>query len=94
MKQQIVNDVRSCVEQYNTIVLFAVDNMRNNKLKEIREEWKGSRFFFGKNKIVALAMGKTPETEISEGLCKLTTRLEGQCGLFFTNESQKKVMFD
>ncbi|XP_058792608.1 mRNA turnover protein 4 homolog isoform X1 [Phymastichus coffea] len=92
LKQQIVNDVRSCVEQFKTIILFSVDNMRNNKLKEIREEWKGSRFFFGKNKIVALALGKTLETEISEGLSKLSVRLEGQCGLFFTNENKNKVL--
>ncbi|XP_058792609.1 mRNA turnover protein 4 homolog isoform X2 [Phymastichus coffea] len=67
LKQQIVNDVRSCVEQFKTIILFSVDNMRNNKLKEIREEWK-------------------------EGLSKLSVRLEGQCGLFFTNENKNKVL--
>ncbi|KAJ8674869.1 hypothetical protein QAD02_010655 [Eretmocerus hayati] len=92
LKQHIVNDVRACVEKYKTIVLFSVDNMRNSKLKDLRVEWKPSRFFFGKNKIIALALGKTEETEIVDGASKLAAKLQGQCGLFFTNENKKKVL--
>ena len=65
--------------------------MRNNKLKDLRTEWKGSRFFFGKNKVVALAFGKTKESECAEGISNLANRIVGQCGLFFTNEKKKKV---
>lgn len=67
--------------------------MRNNKLKDIRAEWQGSRFFFGKNKIAAIALGKTKETEIADGISELALRLKGQCALLFTNEKQKKVIF-
>ena len=91
LKQQIIQDVRTCAEKYKTIVLFSVENMRNNKLQDLRVEWRGSRFFFGKNKIVALALGKTPETEIIDGVSQLTSHLQGQCALFFTNENKKKV---
>lgn len=91
LKQQIVQDVRSCAEKYKNIILFSVENMRNNKLKDLRVEWRGSRLFFGKNKIVALALGTTKESEIAEGICKLSSNLQGQCGLFFTNEKKKKV---
>lgn len=65
--------------------------MRNNKLKDLRSEWKDSRFFFGKNKVIALAFGKLPETEVTEGLHKLSLELRGQCGLLFTNRSKKEV---
>ncbi|XP_011499041.1 PREDICTED: mRNA turnover protein 4 homolog [Ceratosolen solmsi marchali] len=92
LKQHIIEDVRTCVEKYSTIVLFSVHNMRNNTLKEIRGKWTGSRFFFGKNKIIALALGKSAETEIADGISKLASKLSGQCGLFFTNENQTNVL--
>lgn len=92
LKQQIVEDVRNSVEKYNRIFLLSVHNMRNNKLKELRSEWKGSRFFFGKNKVIALAFGKSQETEAAEGLHKLSLALRGQCGLLFTNRSKEEVL--
>ncbi|OXU18412.1 hypothetical protein TSAR_002397 [Trichomalopsis sarcophagae] len=92
LKQQIVQDVRTCAEKYKNIILFSVENMRNSKLKDLRVEWRGSRFFFGKNKIVALALGTTKESEIAEGIHILSSNLQGQCGLFFTNEKKIKVL--
>ena len=92
LKQQIVEDVRNCVEKYDRIFLISVHNMRNNKFKDLRADWKDSRFFFGKNKVIALALGKTPENEVAEGLHNLSAALKGQCGLLFTNRSKKQVL--
>ncbi|XP_014208340.1 mRNA turnover protein 4 homolog [Copidosoma floridanum] len=92
LKQHIIEDVRACMERYEHVILFGVENMRNNKLKDLREKWNGSRFFFGKNTIIALGLGKNKETEIENGISELTSHLQGQCGLFFTNESKKKVL--
>ena len=91
LKQQIVEDVRNCVEKYDRIFLLSVHNMRNDKLKDIRSEWKDSRFFFGKNKVIALGLGRSPETEAANDLHKLSLALRGQCGLLFTNRSRKEV---
>lgn len=66
--------------------------MRNNKLKDIRDEWKDSRFFFAKNKIMALGLGKAPEDEVTDGVHKLSEALRGQCGLLFTNRAKSKVL--
>ncbi|XP_054015329.1 mRNA turnover protein 4 homolog [Hylaeus anthracinus] len=92
LKQQIVEDVKNCVEKYSRIFLISVHNMRNNKLKDLRAEWKDSRFFFGKNKVIALALGKSPENEVAEGIHKLSNSLKGQCGLLFTNRTKKEVL--
>ncbi|CAK9817443.1 mRNA turnover protein 4 homolog [Anthophora plagiata] len=92
LKQQIVEDVRNCVEKYARIFLLSVHNMRNNKLKDLRAKWRDSRFFFGKNKVIALALGKSPENEITAGLHKLSMKLKGQCSLLFTNRSTKEVL--
>jgi mRNA turnover protein 4 len=43
LKTQLVEEIRKCVENYARIFVFGVQNMRNNKLKDIREEWKQSR---------------------------------------------------
>lgn len=91
LKQNIIQEIRKCVDAYARIFVFSVENMRNNKLKDVRQEWKHSRFFFGKNKIMALALGKTPETEHQQNLHKVSKRLEGQCGLLFTNKQLEEV---
>lgn len=48
--------------------MFTVDNMRNTKLKDLRNEWKDSRFFFGKNKVMAIALGKSKTDEVEDQL--------------------------
>ena len=49
------------------------------------------RFFFGKNKVMAHALGKTEETEHRKNLHKISELLVGQCGLLFTNQEQAEV---
>jgi mRNA turnover protein 4 len=85
-KQKIIEDLIECCEKYDNVFLLNYENMRNNKLKEIRTQWNGSRFFFGKNNVMKLGLGKA---EIDE---KFVQTLEGQCGLLFTNESKKVVV--
>lgn len=92
-KQQIVEDIRNCVHKYPNIFLFSVHNMRNNLLKELRSEWKKeSRFIFGKNRIMQLALGKSEYDEIENDLFKLAKRLRGQCGLLFTERTEDEVL--
>jgi len=92
VKQQLVDEIRRCVEDYNRIFLFSVQNMRNAKLKDLRTEWRHSRFFFGKNKVMALGLGKTKQTETQDKLHKLAKHLIGQCGLLFTNKESDEVL--
>ncbi|XP_043672939.1 mRNA turnover protein 4 homolog [Vespula pensylvanica] len=92
LKQQIVEDVRNCATKYKRIFLISVQNMRNNIMKDLRNELKDSRFFFGKNKVIALALGRTPEKEIVKGINVLSNELIGQCGLLFTNLKTKEVL--
>ncbi|KAJ4440434.1 mRNA turnover protein 4 homolog [Periplaneta americana] len=91
-KQQLVDEIRRCVDDYKRIFVFSVENMRNAKLKDLRTEWRHSRFFFGKNKVMALGLGKTKETEVQNKLHKLAKQLIGQCGLLFTNKEMEEVL--
>ncbi|XP_023325449.1 mRNA turnover protein 4 homolog [Eurytemora carolleeae] len=91
-KQKLVDNVRNCVDTYARIFVFKTENMRNNKLKDVREKWSHSKFFIGKNRVVAKALGKTEEEEYNENLHKVSTLLRGECGLLFTNEKTEDVL--
>lgn len=40
-------------------------------MQEVRREWKPSKFFFGKNKIIAIGLGRTVEEEVADDLHKV-----------------------
>lgn len=92
-KQQIIEDIRRCVENYPNIFVFQVQNMRNNLLKDLRQEWKqNSRFIFGKKRIMQIGLGRTQSEEVETDLYKLSKRLTGQVGLLFTKKTKKEVL--
>lgn len=91
-KQQCVQDIRALIDQYERIFVFSVENTRNSKLKDLREQWKDSRFYFGKTRTIQLGLGKTKEEEPHPNLHKLSRKLAGGCGLLFTNRSKQEVV--
>lgn len=91
MKKDLVQQVQACCDEYASLYLFSVENMRNQKVKDVRQEWRSSRFFFGKNKIMSVALGKTNEDEYKDNLNEISKRLIGNVGLMFTNEPDNKV---
>lgn len=38
-----MENLREAVDKYEHIFVFYTDNMRNGKLKDVRNEWKDSR---------------------------------------------------
>jgi len=91
-KQKLVDNIRTGVDNYARIFVFKVENMRNIKLKSVRETWSHSKFFLGKNKVMAKALGKSPEDEYNSQLHKVSLCLRNQCGLLFTNEKKEDVL--
>lgn len=91
-KQKLKDELVKAVAQYDHIYVFSVQNMRNSKLKDVRNDWKDSRFFFGKNKVMAYALGKSSEDEIEHNIHWVSKALRGQCGLLFTNRSKEDVL--
>nr|CAD7261280.1 unnamed protein product [Timema shepardi] len=92
LKQKVIEDIQKYVEDYNSVFVVSWDKMRNEKQKELRVQWKPSRFVFGKNSLLQLAMGKTSESEPLEGLHKLSQHIRGQCGLLFTDKVEAEVL--
>ncbi|CAL8380211.1 unnamed protein product [Boreogadus saida] len=90
-KQNLIEEVRKCVDVYQNLFIFSVANMRNNKLKDIRTAWKHSRFFFGKNKVMMVALGKGRTDEYKDNLHKVSKLLKGEVGVLFSNKTKDEV---
>lgn len=91
-KEKVIEEVRACVEKYSSVYVYMAENLRNAPLKGIRAEWADSRFFFGRSKQMAVALGKTASSEMRDGLAQVANTLVGQeGGLLFTNRARKDV---
>ena len=51
-----------------------------------------NRFFLGKNRVMQVALGRSPEEEYRDNLYKLGEQLGGNCSLFFTNRSRDEML--
>lgn len=71
--------------------MFGVDNMRNTFLKDIRQDWRGSRILFGRTRVMQKALGRTPETAHLDNLDQLTRHMSGDVGLLMTDEPPQVV---
>ncbi|KAG8187283.1 hypothetical protein JTE90_019172 [Oedothorax gibbosus] len=91
-KKHLYEEIRSCVDNYAKLFVFSVTDMRNSKMKAVRDQWKQSRFFIGKNKVMAMALGRTPEEEYRTNLYKISQQLKGERGLLFSNKSTEEVL--
>jgi len=91
LKKDLVSQVQACCDEYASIYVFSVENMRNQKLKDVRQEWRTSRFFFGKNKVMTLALGRSKDNEYKDNLHEISKQMVGNVGLMFTNEEDEKV---
>ncbi|KAI1122711.1 ribosomal protein L10-domain-containing protein [Nemania abortiva] len=91
-KERLFENVRECIPQYQHCFVLTVDNMRNTYLKDVRQELSDSRLFFGKTKLMARALGHTPEDSQADNLYQLTPYLKGAVGLLFTNREPASLM--
>jgi len=91
-KEQLVQTIRECVDKYSDVYVFETKNMRNNQLKDVRTQWVGSRFVFGKNTLMILALGRSEEDEHKKNLHLLGQHIQGSSGLLFTDKSKEDVI--
>lgn len=70
-KEKIFQDIQQEVDKYRYVWVFSVSNMRNTFLKDVRQDWTGSRILFGRTKVMAKALGTSPEEAYLPNLDKL-----------------------
>jgi len=90
-KQEHVSILRDLIYKYKYIYVYSVDNMRNSMLKALREKFRSSRFYFGKNSLISRAFGDK-ESEVMPELHKISERMLGESGLFFTDEPHEDII--
>uniref|UniRef100_A0A915K8F5 Ribosome assembly factor mrt4 n=1 Tax=Romanomermis culicivorax TaxID=13658 RepID=A0A915K8F5_ROMCU len=86
-KLKIVDEIHKCVDSFKLLFVFSIDGMRNTNIKDLRVQFRDSRFFFGKNKVMSIALGRSPQDEYKNGLHNVSKHLNGQCALMFTNRT-------
>lgn len=85
-KANHITILQECADKWKYCYVFQVANMRNTYLKDIRVRWKDTgRMFFGRNTVVAKALGATEAEEHKPGLSQLHKHLSGTVGVFFTD---------
>jgi mRNA turnover protein 4 len=90
-KAALLTEMRGLVDEYTNIYVFNTDNMRNVKLKDLRSQWKDSRFYFGRKRIAQVAFGRDIESEHADGLHAVAEKLVGNVGILFTNRKGAEV---
>ncbi|KAI9103160.1 ribosomal protein L10-domain-containing protein [Phlyctochytrium arcticum] len=90
-KTNLVESIQAALETHKHVYVFSVENMRNTFLKDIRHERSEDRFFFGRNRVMAKALGTTKEDEERESLHLVSDKLVGNVGLLFSNEEPEKI---
>ena len=70
-KDRLLSAIRESVSLFPLAFVFELQSPRNVKFKQLREEWTGSKFFHGKNRVMQVALGRTTEEEQREGIHKL-----------------------
>lgn len=95
-KAAVIQNVRTAVDEHESIYVFSYENMRSTKFKNIRmhfrDESDKTRIFLGKNKLLQIALGRTPEEEYADNLRHMAKLIEGgSVGLLFTNQSNDAV---
>lgn len=96
-KSSYIQQVREAVDKHDSLYLFSYENMRSSKFKNVRLEFRGtdetpSRIFLGKNKLLQIALGRTPEEEYSDNLRHVAKGITGgSVGLLFTSRPRNEV---
>jgi len=91
-RREKVDLIRDAVEEYSNVFVFRFTNMRESKLKEVRQDWKESRIYMGKNRVAQVALGRSEQEEIRDNIRFVSERLVGDSALIFTNREKDEVV--
>jgi len=91
-KTALVEKLQKSLNRYTNVFVFSHENMTTVPFRFIQQEWKDSKFFLGKNKIMRVALGKSDTEEYMENSHKLSKYLTGDCGLLLTNKTRDEVL--
>ena len=84
-KEELVDKVQDCLEQYDHAYVISYENMRSGPFKKMQFMMnENTRFFLGKNKVMIKGLGRTPEDECADNSSRLSKYLIGQVCLTYS----------
>lgn len=93
IKDRLITNIQEAAQKYKNIFVFYTPILRSKFMNIIRRDWRAdSIFFFGSNKVMQVALGRTKEDEVKPGCHFIAERLKGQCGLCFTNKAKDEIL--
>ena len=90
-KEEMVESIQQALTKYKKCFVLSFENMRTGPFKSIQNSMRDSKFFIGKNKVIKVALGRSPEEEPADNSHQLSKYLSGQVCLLFTNKTEKEV---
>jgi mRNA turnover protein 4 len=91
LKQKLILQIKECVSKYTNMFILSYTNFSSLHFKQLMEQWKDSKFFISKNKVIQVALGREAENEIAKNISYLTPKIQGLCIVLFTNRSLEDV---
>ena len=92
IKTKLITNVQEAANKYSNVYIFYTPVLRSKFMNLIRRDLRDSSiFFFGSNKVMQVAIGRTPEDEIKPEYHHIAERLRGTCGLCFSNKSKEEI---
>ncbi|EKX74197.1 60S ribosomal protein L10e, putative [Theileria equi strain WA] len=94
-KNNLVESIRNTINKFSEakeseagayIYLLSLSNQRNSPLKNLRAILLPGRLFYGKNKVMQLALGTKPENELYDGVHKIAKDIVGEVALLVTSD--------
>ncbi|CAF0991341.1 unnamed protein product [Adineta steineri] len=95
LKQELVKKIRTRLDDCSHLFVVRLYNERTDKLQTVRAHFppsESSYFFFGKNRVMQLALGRTPATEYLPSLSKISPYLVGKMGIMLTNRKPQEIL--
>ena len=92
-KSDLIASVQDALDEYRHIVVIKLPHSRSGPLKHVRAEFKkDGRIFFGKNKVVMVALGRSKEEAYGKNLDKVCRYLVGPVALLCTNRDLNETL--
>lgn len=91
-KGALYETVQDAARRFSRAYVFSVANMRNRTMKDVRGALGDrGRILIGKNRVMALALGRSADDEVVPGGSQLGEKLVGGVGVLFTDMDAEEL---
>ena len=91
-KETVVEKVQEAVDTYKNIFVLSFEHLRSGPFRKIAQDMKeDSKFFIGKNKVLQVALGRTPEEEYADNTHLISKYLKWHVCVLATQKKKEEI---